>query len=48
MGDQPYGIDPGITTQIAKEIAEIQALGVQTGVVIGGGNLFRGLAASAR
>jgi uridylate kinase len=48
MGDQPYGIDPATATQIAKEIGEIQALGVQTGVVIGGGNLFRGLAASAR
>ena len=48
MGEQPFGIDPAITTQIAKEIGEIQQLGVQTGVVIGGGNLFRGLAASAR
>jgi uridylate kinase len=48
MGEQPFGIDPAVTTQIAKEIGEIQELGVQTGVVIGGGNLFRGLAASAR
>ncbi len=48
MGDQPYGIDPATATQIAREVGEIQALGVQTGVVIGGGNLFRGLAASAR
>jgi uridylate kinase len=48
MGDQPFGIDPKITTQIAKDIQEIQALGVQTAIVIGGGNLFRGLAASAR
>jgi uridylate kinase len=48
MGDQPFGIDPGTATQIAREIGEIQSLGVQTGVVIGGGNLFRGLAASAR
>jgi uridylate kinase len=48
MGDQAFGIDPAVTTQIAKEIAEIQELGVQTAVVIGGGNLFRGLAASAR
>jgi uridylate kinase len=48
MGEQPFGIDPAVTTQIAREIGEIQALGVQTGVVIGGGNLFRGLAASAR
>jgi len=48
MGEQPFGIDPGVTTQIAREIGEIQQLGVQTAVVIGGGNLFRGLAASAR
>jgi uridylate kinase len=48
MGDQPFGIDPAVTAQIAKEIAEIQQLGVQTAVVIGGGNLFRGLAASAK
>jgi uridylate kinase len=48
MGDQPYGIDPAIATRIAQDIAEIQGLGVQTAVVIGGGNIFRGLAASAR
>jgi uridylate kinase len=48
MGEQAFGIDPIVTTQIAKEIEEIQALGVQTAVVIGGGNLFRGLAASAK
>jgi uridylate kinase len=48
MGEQAFGIDPGITTAIAKEIGEIQQLGVQTAVVIGGGNLFRGLAASAK
>ena len=48
MGEQPFGIDPAVSTQIAKEIAEIQQLGVETAVVIGGGNLFRGLAASAK
>ena len=48
MGEQAFGIDPAVTTQIAKEIGEIQQLGVQTAVVIGGGNLFRGLAASAK
>jgi uridylate kinase len=47
MGDAPFGIDPAITTQIARDVGEIQELGVQTGIVIGGGNLFRGLAASA-
>ena len=48
MGEQQFGIDPGVTTQIATDIAEIQGLGVQVAVVIGGGNLFRGLAASAK
>ncbi len=48
MGDESFGIDPAVATQIAREIGEIQSLGVQTWVVIGGGNLFRGLAASAR
>jgi uridylate kinase len=48
MGEQSYGIDPAVATQIAEDISEIQALGVQTAIVIGGGNIFRGLAASAR
>src|SRR6476619_1695701 len=48
MGEHQFGIDPVVTSQIAKDIFEIQQLGVQTGIVIGGGNLFRGLAASAR
>jgi len=48
MGDAHYGIDPAVATRIAQDIAEIQSLGVQTAVVIGGGNIFRGLAASAR
>src|SRR4051812_36216658 len=48
MGEQQYGIDPAVTIQVAKEIAEVCSFGVQVGVVIGGGNLFRGLAASAK
>ena len=48
MGEQQFGIDPTVTTQIAKEIAEVQSLGVQIGIVIGGGNLFRGMAVSAK
>jgi uridylate kinase len=48
MGEQKFGIDPVIASQIASEVAEIQALGVQTAVVIGGGNIFRGVAASAK
>jgi uridylate kinase len=48
MGDQAYGIDRGVARQIAREIGEIQQLGVQTAIVIGGGNIFRGVAASAK
>src|SRR5213595_2694661 len=48
MGEQTYGIDPVVATRIARDVAEIQGLGVQTAIVIGGGNIFRGVAASAR
>ena len=48
MGEQQFGIDPAVANRIATDIGEIQQLGVQTAVVIGGGNLFRGLAASAK
>ena len=48
MGEQAFGIEPTVATQVAREIGEIQQLGVQVAVVIGGGNIFRGLAASAR
>ncbi len=42
MGNEPFGIDPVVLNQTAAEIAEITRLGVQVGIVIGGGNLFRG------
>ena len=48
MGSQQFGVDPTVTTRIARDVGEIQGLGVQTAIVIGGGNIFRGLAASAR
>jgi uridylate kinase len=48
MGQESYGIDPAVATQIARDVAEIQGMGVQTAIVIGGGNIFRGVAASAR
>jgi uridylate kinase len=47
MGDQSYGIDRAVAQQIAKDVAEVQRLGVQVAAVIGGGNIFRGVAASA-
>src|SRR5262249_3623117 len=48
MGEQSYGIDPAVATQIARDVAAIPAMGVETAIVIGGRNIFRGVAASAR
>jgi uridylate kinase len=48
LGEQQYGVDPAVTAQIARDVQEVQGLGVQVGIVIGGGNIFRGVAASAR
>ncbi|MCH8500467.1 MAG: UMP kinase [Aliidiomarina sp.] len=42
MGDEPFGIDAKVLDRMAQEIKEILELGVQVGLVIGGGNLFRG------
>jgi uridylate kinase len=46
-GGQGYGIDPPVLDRIASEVREVAALGVQVAIVIGGGNIFRGIAASA-
>jgi uridylate kinase len=46
-GSQGYGIDPPVLSRIGHEIREVAALGVQVAIVIGGGNIFRGIAASA-
>ena len=46
-GDQGYGIDPKVIDALATEIKDIHELGVEVAIVIGGGNIFRGLAASA-
>lgn len=46
-GDQGYGIQPSVLTNLAQELAEIIRLQVEVAIVIGGGNIFRGLAASA-
>ena len=48
VGEQSFGIDPAIADQLASEIADVRAIGIEIAVVIGGGNIFRGLAASAR
>ena len=47
MGAQGFGVDPAVAHRIASEIHEVQQLGVETAVVIGGGNFIRGVAASA-
>jgi uridylate kinase len=48
MGEQKFGVDPVVANQIASEIKDIQGRGIQAAIVIGGGNIFRGIAASAR
>lgn len=48
MGDQGYGLHPPTVSRIAKEIAKVHALGVEICLVIGGGNIFRGLSGSAQ
>src|SRR6201989_2176457 len=48
MGNQNYGINTEVLVQIAGEIAEIAKLGVEVAVVVGGGNIFRGVSESAR
>ncbi|MGD0845765.1 MAG: UMP kinase [Geobacteraceae bacterium] len=47
-GEQGYGIDPQTITKIANEIKEVVECGVELAIVIGGGNIFRGLAASSK
>lgn len=47
MGEQQYGIDPDRLAAYAKEIAEVVKSGLQVAIVIGGGNIFRGLAGTA-
>ena len=46
LGSRPYGIDPAVVRRIATEIKEVTSLGIQVALVIGGGNLYRGLSAA--
>ncbi len=48
MGDQGHGLDTKIVTRIAAEVRAVHAMGVQICLVIGGGNIFRGLAGAAQ
>jgi uridylate kinase len=47
MGEAPYGIDPVVAKSIAAQIKRVLQHDIQVGVVIGGGNIWRGLAASS-
>ena len=48
MGDQAYGVDPATVDYIAREIKEAVSMGIEVAVVIGGGNIFRGVEASVK
>ena len=47
MGDRGFGIDPKVVDRLAGEIVEAHRLGIQIGVVVGGGNIFRGVSVAA-
>ncbi len=47
MGEKGYGIDPAMLEHFSGEIAAVHSLGVEVGIVIGGGNIYRGIAAAA-
>ncbi len=47
-GDKRFGIDPEIVRSISRELAEIATLGIEMAIVIGGGNIFRGISSSAK
>jgi uridylate kinase len=48
MGERQYGVDPEVVRGIARQVSEGRARGIEIAVVVGGGNIFRGLAAAAR
>lgn len=48
MGQQGFGIDVAVADRIAADIAEVRGLGVEVGVVVGGGNIFRGVAVASK
>jgi uridylate kinase len=48
LGNRQYGVDPAVCAFIAKQVAEVHSHGVEVGIVVGGGNIFRGIAAAAQ
>ncbi len=47
MGDEPYGIDPQVVATIARQVRHVCRLGVEVAIVVGGGNIWRGISAAA-
>jgi uridylate kinase len=47
MGEQPYGIDPAVIDRIAADVLTVRDLGVEVALVVGGGNIFRGVSGAA-
>jgi uridylate kinase len=47
MGNREYGLDPAMVTMVAQEIKTVHEMGVQVCLVIGGGNIFRGISGAA-
>jgi uridylate kinase len=48
LGTRQYGVDPAFCAFIARQVADVRTLGAEIGIVVGGGNIFRGMAAAAR
>ena len=48
MGDREYGLDPNTVSRIAEDVRQVHELGVEVSLVIGGGNIFRGVSAAAK
>ncbi|MBA2373258.1 MAG: UMP kinase [Chloroflexi bacterium] len=48
LGDRQYGVDPAFCAFVARQVREVTELGVQVAIVVGGGNIFRGMAAAAK
>ena len=47
LGEQPYGVDPDVVAFVAAQVRGVRELGVEVGIVVGGGNIFRGIAGAA-
>ena len=48
MGERDYGLDPEIVKRVAREIKSVVDMGIEVSVVIGGGNIFRGVSGAAQ